>query len=78
MKPFIDLKKLREDRNWTQMQAAKALGFCRSYISAVENRKQGVSTEMINAIIRVFNVRYEDFYKHAQLPAYERGVREAS
>jgi len=78
MKPYINLKKLREDRNWTQLQAAKELGFCRSYISAVENRKQGVSTEMLNAIIRVFNVRYEDFYSHKQLPKYKRRVQEAS
>ena len=62
MKPCIDLKKLREDREWTQLQAAEALGFCRSYISAVENSKQGISVEMINAIIRVFDVSYEDFY----------------
>jgi len=75
MKPFIDLRKLREDRNWTQLQTAKALGFCRSYVSAVENRKQGVSTEMINAIIRVFHVRYEDFYMQTHLPTYERSVR---
>ena len=78
MKPFIDLRKLREDREWTQMQTASALGFCRSYISAVENRKQGVSTEMLNAIIRVFNVRYEDFYAQKQLQGYENNIYEAS
>jgi len=62
MKPRIDLKKLRKERGWTQMQTAVALGFCRSYISAVENDKQGISIEMMNAIIQVFNVKYDDFY----------------
>ena len=62
MKPRIDLKGLRKDRGWTQWQTATELGFCRSYISAVENGKQGLSIEMMNAIIRVFDVKYEDFY----------------
>ena len=69
MKPCIDLKKLREDREWTQLQTAKALGFCRSYISAVENSKQGISIDMLNAIIRVFGVTYEDFYMRKRKPA---------
>ena len=62
MKPKIDLKKLRGSRGWTQEQAAEKLGFCRSYISSVENGKQGISTGMMNAIIRKFKVVYEDFY----------------
>jgi len=56
------LKELRKNRGWTQLQASIALGFCRSYISAVENGKQGISIEMMNAIIQVFNVTYDDFY----------------
>ena len=78
MKPFIDLKKLREDREWTQLQAATELGFCRSYISAIENSKQGISIEMINAIIRVFNVSYEDFYTIKRLQNRENSACEAS
>jgi DNA-binding XRE family transcriptional regulator len=66
MKPQIDLKGLRQDFGWTQLQAAIQLGFCRSYISSVENGKQGLSVEMINAIIRVFDVTYEDFYINSQ------------
>ena len=62
MKPRIDLRELRAARGWTQLQTASELGFCRSYISAVENGKQGLSVEMVNAIIQVFGVRYEDFY----------------
>ena len=70
MKPCIDLKKLREDREWTQLQTAKALGFCRSYVSAVENSKQGISIDMLNAIIRVFGVTYEDFYMRTRMSNY--------
>ena len=78
MKPCINLKKLREDRDWTQLQTARALGFCRSYISAVENSKQGVSIDMLNAIIRVFGVRYEDFYLRKQMHCHESAECEAS
>jgi DNA-binding XRE family transcriptional regulator len=63
MRPQINLKKLREAQNWTQWQAAEELGFCRSYITMVENGRQGLSVKMMNAIIRVFGVQYEDFYK---------------
>ena len=62
MKPQIDLKRLRKEYSWTQWQAAKKLGFCRSYISAVDNGKQGISLEMMNTIIHVFGVDYQDFY----------------
>ena len=78
MKPRIDLKRLREDRDWTQIQAAKALGFCRSYISAVENSKQGISIDMLNAIIRVFGVNYEDFYMRKRMQNFESNACEAS
>jgi len=64
MKPWIDLKGLRKERGWTQKEAAKELQFCRSYIAAVESKRQGISIEMMNAIIRVFGIRYEDFYKN--------------
>lgn len=67
MKPRIDLRRLQRRRGWTQEYTAAELGFCRSYISAVENGKQGVSVDMMNAIIRIFGVKYEDFYNKANL-----------
>jgi len=63
MKPSIDLKALRKKRGWTQKEAATELKFCRSYIAAVENKRQGISIGMMNAIIRVFGIKYEDFYQ---------------
>jgi DNA-binding XRE family transcriptional regulator len=61
-KPKINLKKLREERGWLQKEAAEELGFSRSYLVDVENGKKGISINMMNAIIRIFNVKYEDFY----------------
>jgi len=63
MKPWINVKELRENRGWTQMQTANALGFCRSYITAVESGARGISLGMMVAIVRVFHVTYEDFYQ---------------
>ena len=64
-KPWIDLKKLREARGWQQSRAAEKLGFARSYLALVENGKQGISINMVNAIMRVFDVKYEDFYRES-------------
>jgi len=60
---YIDLKTLREKKGWTKMRAAEELGFSRTYYSDVENGKHGVSLKMMHAIIKTFNVEYEDFYR---------------
>ena len=62
-KPWIDLKKLRQERGWLQRESAKKLGFSRSYIAEIESGKQDISTKMMYAIINVYGVQYEDFYK---------------
>jgi transcriptional regulator with XRE-family HTH domain len=62
-KLWIDIKTLREERDWTQEETADKLGFSRSYLSSVENGKRNVSIQMMEAIIRVFNVKYDDFRK---------------
>jgi transcriptional regulator with XRE-family HTH domain len=59
---WIDLRKLRTSRGWSQRKAADELGFSRAYLSAVENSKRSVSLKMMAAIIKVFRVKYEDFY----------------
>ncbi len=58
----IDLRKLREERGWLQWEAADKLGISRSYLSGVENNKRGVSLSLMESIIRVFGIKYEDFY----------------
>lgn len=60
---WIDIRKLRQDRGWLQREAAEKLGVTRSYISAVENGKRGISMSIMEAIIRIFDVKYEDFEK---------------
>ena len=62
-KAWIDLKRLREERDWLQEEAAVKLGVSRSYLSLIENGKRGISINMMDTIIRVFHVEYEDFYK---------------
>ena len=59
----INLKELRERRGWSKTDAAAELGFSRSYYSEVEDGRTGISVKMMHEIIRVFNVKYEDFYK---------------
>jgi len=60
--PWINLKKLRGAKGWTQEEAADQLGFSRCYITSVENGNRGISKNMINRIIKVFEVQYDDFY----------------
>ena len=62
-KPTINLKVLREKRGWNKTQAAAELGFSTTFYSGVERGQKGMSLKMMHAIIRVFNVKYEDFYK---------------
>ena len=41
--PWIDLKKLREEKRWLQKETAHKLGFSDGYVSAVESGKRGFS-----------------------------------
>ena len=61
-RPWIDLRELREEKNWTQDEAGEKLGFSRCYLSTVERGKRNISKAMMRQIILVFNVKYEDFY----------------
>ena len=62
-KAKINLKVLREKRGWTKTRAAAELGFSIAYYSGVERGQRAISIKMMHAIIKVFNVEYEDFYK---------------
>ena len=64
--PKINLKALRKAKGWTQTETATRLGFCRTYVTDVENERQGISKTMMRAIIKVFNVTYEKFYQDKQ------------
>jgi putative transcriptional regulator len=60
---WIDLRKLRKERGWVQAKAADKLGVTREHVSAIENGRRGISMKMMATIIRVFGVKYEDFYQ---------------
>lgn len=48
------LKQLRTDKNWTQPQAAEAIGIEQSYLSKLENDKSVPSAEIFFAILAAF------------------------
>lgn len=50
------LKQLRTDKNWTQPQAAEAIGIEQSYLSKLENDKSVPSAEIFSAILNAFAV----------------------
>jgi transcriptional regulator with XRE-family HTH domain len=60
---WIDAKKLREERGWLQGETSDRLGVSRSYLSAIENGRRNVSMNMMEAMRRVFGVKYEEFQK---------------
>jgi len=60
-KLWIDIRQLRVDRGWLQWETAEKLGITRAHLSAVENSRREISTKMIAAIIRVFNIKLDDF-----------------
>jgi transcriptional regulator with XRE-family HTH domain len=62
-KAWIDLRKLRTEHGLIQEEASEKMGVTRAYLSAIENGRRDFSLRMIQAIIRVFNVKYEDFYQ---------------
>ncbi|MDR2892016.1 MAG: helix-turn-helix transcriptional regulator [Deltaproteobacteria bacterium] len=62
-RPWIDLRKLRKERGWTQAVAANQLGVTREHVSAIENGKRGISMKMMSAIIQVFGMAYKDFFQ---------------
>jgi DNA-binding XRE family transcriptional regulator len=63
---WIDVRSLRLKHGWLQSQAAERLGISREYLSAIENGKRGISLHMMEAIMQVFDVKYEDFYTKTQ------------
>ncbi len=59
---WIDAKALRAARGWIQQEAAERLGISRTYLSYLENGKCDYSANVINAFIRVFDLKLDDFY----------------
>ena len=58
---WIDVKRLRTEKGWLQREAAEKLGITRGHLSSIENDKRDISKQMIASIIKVFDVKLNDF-----------------
>ena len=59
----IDLKKIREENDWTQQELADVLGCSRSYVATIEVGLQTVSINMLHAIIQKLGLKYEELFE---------------
>lgn len=66
------LKQLRTDKNWTQPQAAEAIGIEQSYLSKLENDKSVPSAEIFSAILNAFASDAEKFLEGLNLAQLDR------
>ena len=62
---WIDLMRLRISRGWSRKETASRLGISCTLISQIETGQNAVSAASMSAIMRVFGVKYEDFFKSA-------------
>jgi putative transcriptional regulator len=56
------LKKLREDRGWSQGQLAEALEVSRQTVNAIENGRYDPSLPLAFTIAALFKLRIEDIF----------------
>ena len=56
------VKKLREDRGWSQGQLAEALEVSRQTVNAIENERYDPSLPLAFAIAKVFGLRIEEIF----------------
>ncbi|HSC68148.1 MAG TPA: helix-turn-helix transcriptional regulator [Cellvibrio sp.] len=66
------LKQLRTDKNWTQPQAAEAIGIEQSYLSKLENDKSVPSAEIFSAVLTAFAVDAKQFLEGLNLAQLDR------
>jgi putative transcriptional regulator len=58
-----DVKKLREERDWSQGQLAEALDVSRQTINAIENGRYDPSLPLAFSIAALFKLRIEDIFR---------------
>ena len=61
-KTTINLRALRESRGWTQERAAEEMGITRVHLADLETGRRRISLEMAQVLIRVFHLKFEDFF----------------
>jgi len=57
-----DVRKLREERGWSQGQLADSLDVSRQTINAIENGRYDPSLPLAFAIAALFRLRIEDIF----------------
>lgn len=53
----------RQLNNWSQDTLSTKLGSDKAYLSQIENAKRSASTEYIDRLCRVFNIKVEELFK---------------
>lgn len=54
------IRQLREERGWTQQQLAFEMGVSISAVSGLESRRNQPSLDMIQKVLQVFDVAFEE------------------
>lgn len=67
IKPFCDLKKVRNSRSLTQEKLAERLGVRSASIAMLENNKRGASIELAIRLCEVLCCRFEELYPPRKL-----------
>src|SRR6266436_5109254 len=50
------LREARQNKNWTQQQAARALGVTQAYLSMLEKGRRTVSESFVRKVLKVFDL----------------------
>jgi transcriptional regulator with XRE-family HTH domain len=59
----VNVRRMREAREWSQEELADRAGVDRTYISSIERRKYAVSIEVVDRLARQFNVEAADLLR---------------
>lgn len=62
----------RQLNNWSQDTLSTKLGSDKAYLSQIENAKRSASTEYIDRLCRVFNVKVEELFKERNFDLKKR------
>lgn len=66
------IRQLRSEKNWTQPQAAEAIGIEQSYLSKLENDKSLPSAEIFAALLNAFSLEAKSFLEGMNLSLMDK------
>lgn len=70
------LKKIRQERNWTQVKLAELLGLSQSRLSEIEKGKGSLTAEQLLVLLETFHLTLSDF-SYAPVTEHSRYLRSA-